>query len=294
MTSLAPVVETTVNRLIESCEQILKNCIGADRASLRSAWNHQLSARGKRLRMKLALHISLSLGLAESQAVQIATACELVHQASLVHDDLMDSDPTRNGKPTVWREYGSETAVCLGDALIVEAMFQAQCIPIDSTAHHRAIAQLFKESIQAAAEGQIDDCDTTQLAHRTYQDYCIAVKNKSGALFGLPVLAAMILRDYPAAEIQQVKEAFAEFGVAYQLLDDLNDRHFDRDRRLNGYWVLAENNSDDTSQALHFAVSDHLNTADTMVQRLPESVQMSFKFIRDAIMAKRPKLEAVN
>ncbi|MGM0480655.1 MAG: polyprenyl synthetase family protein [Pseudomonadota bacterium] len=281
------VVEKTVNRLADACEQWLTDCISSDKPALQAAWRHQLSAKGKRLRLRLALHTSLALGASEEQCKHLACACELVHQASLVHDDLMDKDTERNGQPTIWDQFGAETAICLGDALIVEAMFQTSCIPQITNAQMRLLSTLFRNAIQTAAEGQIADCDTHQLKRLSYSDYCAAVKQKSGALLGLPVLAAMVVNDYSSDDVLSVNDAFLQLGIVYQLLDDLNDKEHDQGKRLNGYWILARVTDQNPEAALNDAVQKQLKLAEQLISDHCEPIYLSFMYIRDAMLTKQ-------
>lgn len=293
MTSPVSTSETTIDRLADACERSIYESISASHRSLYTAWQHQFSARGKRSRMRLAIRSSIDLGLSGKQSEILASACELVHQASLIHDDLMDSDTHRNGKPTVWHAFGSATAICLGDALLVEAMTRIVALPDVSHSARMALAQLFRNSIHAAADGQIDDCSMDKLAHFSYLDYCIAVRKKSGALFALPVLAAMIVREFSAEEQNTVWQAYAEFGIAYQLLDDLHDKDEDKGQRLNGYWILKQESERDAQALLHATVVRHLSQAETLLDRLPSALKHSFYVVRDEMLAKIPRFEAV-
>lgn len=293
MTSPVSISETTIDRLADACERSIYGSISVSHRSLHAAWQHQFSARGKRSRMRLAIISSVELGLNSEQSEVLASACELVHQASLIHDDLMDSDTHRNGKPTVWHAFGPATAICLGDALLVEAMCRIVAVPNVANTAKSALAQLFRDSIHAAADGQIDDCSVAKIANFKFSDYCIAVRKKSGALFALPVLAAMIARDFSADEQNIVWQAYAEFGIAYQLLDDLHDKDEDKGQRLNGYWILQQESEQEASEELYAAVVQHLSHAETLLNRLPNAVKHSFFAVRDDMLAKVPKLKAV-
>ncbi|WP_157981208.1 polyprenyl synthetase family protein [Aliidiomarina iranensis] len=282
---------SNIDHMLFECERILSNCMSQQYESLSAAWAHHFSAKGKRSRMRLALSTSSNLGLTSQQSECLAIACELVHQASLIHDDLMDADASRNGKATVWRKYGQATAVCLGDALLVEAMFQLSCTPDISAVTRQALIRLVRDSVQAAAEGQIDDCDISKLHNFSYSDYCTAVQNKSGALFAMPAIGAMLVKHSDNSEIERAIAGFSEFGIAYQLLDDWKDREVDKDRRLNGYWLLDRTNPDAAEVSLRTAVIKHLDTADKILSTLPHAIYQSFSEIRDEMLLKLPELK---
>ena len=288
MISPISTADVAFKRLIDSCERSLKECIAASCPALHQAWQHQFAARGKRLRMHLALESSLALGLTDHQCHTIAVACELVHQASLIHDDVLDADTHRNGKATVWHQYGAATAICLGDSLLVEAMLQIALLENLPSAVRQQLVQLFRDAIQAAAEGQIDDCNSDKITNYSYADYCTAVRKKSGALFGLPVLAAMLISQQHAIAIGVANRAYAEFGIAYQLLDDLHDRDVDQHVRMNGYWVLSRDYPTGVEAALYAAVEQHLGEAERLIASLPSSLHPSFYVVHDSLRAKLP------
>jgi len=288
MNSPISISETTINHLINACEESLHSCISAQHESLRCAWEHQFSARGKRSRMRLALNSSMALGLSPAQAERLGSVCELIHQASLIHDDLMDEDLYRNKQPTVWHKFGQATAVCLGDALLVEAMLQIATMPDTSLVTQRELMRLVRNSVVAAAEGQIDDCETSRILSYSYAEYCEAVKKKSGALFSMPVLGAMIVSNFSNADQQLAHHAFSQFGIAYQLLDDLQDKDVDKGKRLNGYWLLARMGEDNPAESLCNAVIAHLSQAEEYLVTLPVELQQSFQMMRSKILLTIP------
>jgi geranylgeranyl pyrophosphate synthase len=92
--------------------------------SISDAADYHLASGGKLFRPQFVLSIATALGVREATAFNIAAACELLHNASLVHDDLQDKDEIRRGQPAVWKALGPETAINLGDFFIA-GTFQA-------------------------------------------------------------------------------------------------------------------------------------------------------------------------
>jgi len=291
MTTHQSVVNATIERLASDCEIRLASSLHYAMPKLQAAWQHQLLAKGKRLRLRLSLRTALTLGITEEQCQHLACACELVHQASLIHDDLMDKDRYRNNVSTIWYEFNSETAICLGDTLLVEAFFLINTIPHIDAGSMRALATIFRDSVHAAAEGQVRDCDTNAVDNYTYIDYVDAVQRKSGALLGLPVVSAMVLQGSNKDNIVTVTEAFAELGVVYQLLDDIEDRNIDENHRLNGYWILARNApKQDIYQLATINIEEHLKVAERLLATQEESIQNCFGYIKTLIFQKHSKL----
>ena len=100
--------------------------LGRAQVTARSAARYHLSAGGSRVRARLAVAASLALGLSKADAVHIASCAELLHNASLVHDDIQDRDVIRRGQAAVWSKYGSNLAICTGD-LLLSAAYSVLC-----------------------------------------------------------------------------------------------------------------------------------------------------------------------
>jgi geranylgeranyl pyrophosphate synthase len=166
-----------------------------------------LAAGGKRLRPLLVLLCAGPEGGA--RAVRAATAIELVHMATLVHDDILDAAPLRRGRPTVVASSGHERAVGTGDLLLSRAF-----AILAAAADARSI-ELLAEASVALARGELaqrQDAFDTSISERRYLERC---RLKTATLFRCAVLLG---RD---------DEAMAEFGssigLAFQLLDDVLD-----------------------------------------------------------------------
>lgn len=194
-----------------------------------------LDAGGGRVRARLALHAALSLRRPRAEAVAIAAACELLHNASLVHDDLQDRDPLRRGQPAVWRAHGDAAAICIGDLLLScayaalsECGPQAACLI--ATTHQRVSAVIRGQCSDLALKGRTD------VSLATYEE---VAAGKSGPLLSLPIELALLL----AGEAQQgprAIQAASLFAVAYQMTDDLADVERDAlNEELNVVAVLA-------------------------------------------------------
>ncbi|MBC7501502.1 MAG: polyprenyl synthetase family protein [Herminiimonas sp.] len=184
------------------------------------AATYHLHAGGSRIRARLALHAALHLKLSARDAVAIASACELLHNASLVHDDLQDRDVQRRGADAVWKVYGEATAICTGDLLLSSAyaaladMDRSTCLPQMLSLVHARTA--------AAIRGQAAD-----VSHRTQPisdvtTYLQIVAGKSGALLSLPLELALIAAGQENWT-EKACEAAEAFAIGYQIADDLDD-----------------------------------------------------------------------
>lgn len=182
---------------------------------------HHLRAGGKRLRARLALTTGEAFGLAASDAAAWATACELLHNATLVHDDLCDRDPTRRGQASVWAGFGDTAALCLGDLLLAEAI--AAIDPVAPAGPRRALRRLLLDTVRALTHGQALE-GTAAAGGVPDLPACREVADhKTVPLVTLPVAGVLAMAGTAEAPRHAALEAFALLGRAYQVLDDLED-----------------------------------------------------------------------
>jgi geranylgeranyl diphosphate synthase, type II len=168
---------------------------------------------GKRVRPVISLAVGQALGASVEQVMPAALAIELVHNFSLVHDDLpsLDNDDERRGKPSVWAVYGDGTAVLAGDALLAEAFRLACRYPSSDVARELSQATL------GMIGGQYLDTMVPEA------DLAIVHRLKTGRLFFAAV--AMALWASGLSEEEQAPwRAFAEeLGLLFQIVDDILD-----------------------------------------------------------------------
>lgn len=192
-----------------------------------------LATGGKFLRARLALTASSALGAPAAGALAWATACELMHNATLVHDDLQDGDTTRRGAPTIWAKYGAAQAINVGDLLLMapyRAVLEAQLPEATSAALCRALV----EAIMRVVEGQAAECAMTAAGTGDAASYRAMVAGKTSALFVLPVHGAALVAGRPWAEARALAAPFAELGTMFQLQDDVLDLFGDKGRAQIG------------------------------------------------------------
>jgi geranylgeranyl pyrophosphate synthase len=196
---------------------------------------HHLSAGGARVRARLALHAGRALGRPESEAIAIAAACELLHNASLVHDDLQDRDEQRRGQVAVWRKYGDAVAICVGD-LLLSAAYGA----LGSTgASAASLSVRMHRRIAEVIHGQCADLALQGGAKTTLENYERVASAKSAPLLVLPLELALTLAGRDDA-VATATTAGSLFAIGYQIADDLEDASQDAmHQELNIVSVLA-------------------------------------------------------
>ena len=214
-----------------------------DEVSLNQLFVDHLASGGSRTRAVLALAAGRSQRLDQAARLSIATSVELLHQASLIHDDVQDEDSTRRGKAAVWTVAGKSSAICLGDDLIGAAFEELALLPKTHIHQLPRLVTMLSRGISVMAAGQTIDCQWTPNSHTTFEDYEQIVRHKSGPLLGLPIAMVLALANGSDEQVMRLAGA-SSIGVAYQLADDLCDQVEDYNQRLNGYWVLAEKITD--------------------------------------------------
>lgn len=197
---------------------------GAGSAALRAARYHRESG-GKRARAELALAAGAALRLPEHDNVAIAATVELLHNASLVFDDLQDRDTERRGTPAVWVKFGPDVALCTG-ALLLSAAYGA----LSSLTHGSRIGPMVAHThlrTSLLIHGQTADLAVANHSGTTIAEYESVAAEKSGVLFALPIELALIYAGQTDA-IEPAREAAHALAIGYQIADDLSDLEVDR------------------------------------------------------------------
>jgi geranylgeranyl diphosphate synthase type I len=174
--------------------------------------------RGKSLRPALVLAAAEAVGGTAAGAVTAAVAVELVHDFSLIHDDVMDGDETRRHRPTLWKVFGISPAILAGDALLNLA------VHVLATSDHPAAAQaigLVTRMVVELLNGQsadlaFEDRDSISLAE------CLRMADeKTGALFGCSCALGGLFGGGDLAQVERLTAAGRGLGLAFQHIDDL-------------------------------------------------------------------------
>ena len=181
------------------------------------AGTHLLGVGGKRLR-PLCVILASRIGSGTTSAVlDLAVAVELVHNATLLHDDVIDLADQRRGRSSSRSEFGNAASIFAGDWLLVEALKR-----VDRAGIPGAMPQLL-ETI-----GQMIDAESVQLEHRgrIHTDralYFEIAEGKSATLFGWAMLAGALGGGLPEEDARSLEQFGRHMGVAFQVIDDLID-----------------------------------------------------------------------
>ena len=181
-----------------------------------------LRSGGKRLRAHLALAAGHALGVSDETLVPWAAACELLHNATLIHDDIQDADRVRRGLPTVWARHGVGQAINAGDLMLMLPFLAVGEIEAPPAIRSRLYAAIAVAAARTA-RGQAAEMELPNQDEVGWPQWICVAEGKSGALLGLPVQGAAILAGLDDCSSQALAGAFSRAGVLYQLQDDLLD-----------------------------------------------------------------------
>ncbi len=179
---------------------------------------HHFLAKGKRLRSSL-LHSLCTNYISQKDLIQVAASCEMLHEASLIQDDIIDQDAKRRGIESVWHLFGEESALLYSDHLI-STSFK---IIVDSTLDDDIkikLINLLSIAISDSASGQKQELTMSIYNENIIESYERIAKLKTGALFALPIQAALILRGEQERTLGNAKLLGEWLGLAYQILND--------------------------------------------------------------------------
>jgi geranylgeranyl diphosphate synthase type II len=182
---------------------------------------------GKRLRPVLCLMGNELFGDITNDAWEVATAIELFHNFTLVHDDIMDKAPLRRGFETVHNKYGESTALLAGDVMLVTAYDYLNKIEL---IYSKKIIELFNTTAKQVCEGQQLDMDFEQEASVGFEDYLNMINLKTSVLLAASLQMGAILGGGLDRNQNLLYEFGRKLGLAFQVQDDYLDAFGDPDK----------------------------------------------------------------
>jgi len=172
---------------------------------------------GKALRPTLALLSAEAVGGDVDVALAGAAAVELIHDFTLLHDDVMDDDHERRGRPAAWTVFGIGPAICAGDAM---SLLAQQVLLGDQSAHRGEALSVLLESTQTVLAGQALDLSFEGRVDISVTDYLSMSGKKTGALLGCSASIGAILAGASASHVASLREFGEALGLAFQAVDD--------------------------------------------------------------------------
>ena len=174
---------------------------------------------GKRIRPALCLFAATLFGQPASVALPGAVAVELIHNFSLVHDEVQDHDAERHHRPTVWARMGEAQAINVGDFLITRAFAALAEAPVPAERRVAALT-ILNEAMARMIAGQWADVSFETREAVTVDEYLAMVRGKTSALLGAPLAMGAALAGAPPEQATALQEWGETVGVAFQVQDD--------------------------------------------------------------------------
>ena len=178
---------------------------------------HSLGSGGKRIRPTLTLLSGRFYSYDLDCLLPMAVAVELLHTASLVHDDIIDKSAVRRGQPTVYEVWGQDKAILVGDYLFAKA--GAVC----ATTGNLRVIRLFSQTLVAISIGELQEAFSTFNLEQTREQYLDRISNKTASLFILAAESGAVLSQAPERSIEILREYGHNLGIAFQIVDDILD-----------------------------------------------------------------------
>jgi len=195
--------------------------------SLYAANNYFLGLGGKRIRPVLCLMGNELFGDIHADAWRVATAVELFHNFTLVHDDIMDAAPLRRGFETVHYKYGSNTALLAGDVMLVVAYEYLNRI---SSGYLKPIISIFSKTAKEVCEGQQLDMDFEKIPTVALADYLKMIELKTSVLLAASLQMGAIIGGAGEGNCNHLYEFGKSLGIAFQIQDDYLDAFGDPEK----------------------------------------------------------------
>ncbi len=213
---------------LEQVEQVLAEVAAVEHPLLSSILWEVLRAGGKRLRPALTLLVGKLNHYDVDRLVKLAVATELLHTATLLHDDVVDQSPMRRGRPSIYLQAGNRAAVLVGDYMYAKSAYFA------TATNSLRVMQLFADTVMIMCQGQIDEGSRKDggYADCAPETYFATIRSKTAALFVLACDAAAELSGASAAEAAALHRYGLRMGLAFQVVDDILD--ITGDERLLG------------------------------------------------------------
>jgi len=209
-------IPTTIQPKISMIERKMLSLTDGYHPDLKAALEVILSSGGKRIRPLIILLIGDLLNGPHDQLINLATAIELLHTATLIHDDLIDGSVLRRGIPTLNSQWSPAATVLTGDFL-----FSCSASMAAETDNFEVI-KLFSRTLTVIVNGEIDQLFSSR-CNASKEDYFQRIFAKTASLFETSAQTAAILSNSAHEQILELKRFGYSLGMAFQIIDDLLD-----------------------------------------------------------------------
>ena len=210
-------IRSLVQSDLEATDQFICTELASDILLINQLVEYILTCGGKRIRPLVVLLTARALDHKEQKHIDLAAAIELIHTATLLHDDVVDSSTLRRGNKTANRIWGNEASVLVGDFLYSRA-FQ-----LIVKLQNLEIMNIFANATNIIAEGEVLQLVNCGNPDTTEQSYFDVIQRKTAKLFEVASQIGTALSDYHSDQMTAMQTYGMSLGTAYQLIDDALD-----------------------------------------------------------------------
>jgi len=197
-------------------DQRLREVLRSDVEFIQLIEDDLVSAGGKRVRPRLAFLASAALGGVPGE-MELALAVELLHSATLLHDDLVDDAETRRGREAAFRKYGNAVSVLSGDYLLSRVLY------LLARTGRVELVELFADAARRLAEGEVLQFQVAAYQDYSEEQYYRIIEGKTAALMMAATEGAALLAGAPAEVRSALRNFGYHYGLAFQMRDDYLD-----------------------------------------------------------------------
>lgn len=202
---------------LQRVEKELLEFIQTDYPILQDSSVHLLAAGGKRLRPAFTLLAAKFYNYSSEKVIRLATALELIHMATLVHDDVVDASMTRRGRPTVKAQWGNIVSVQTGDYMLAKSLM------LISKIDHPEVARILAEVSVEMCQGEIQQINCSFDVEQNLKEYYYRIKRKTALLISACCRLGAMVSEAPSRHVWALGAYGHSVGMAFQIVDDILD-----------------------------------------------------------------------
>jgi octaprenyl-diphosphate synthase len=201
-------------------ESLIRDSLRSDIVLLNATNGSLLSRLGKQLRPMLALLAARACaGAANEDSIRVAATAELMHNATLLHDDVVDESQRRRGAPTVMALLGGRASVLIGDFWLVRAVGNL----LSSRTMSGEVVRIFAKTLSDLAEGEMLQMEKADSGDTDERDYLRIIYSKTASLFEAAALSGAVSAEAPEEWTAALAGFARNLGLAFQIKDDIFD-----------------------------------------------------------------------
>ena len=264
---------------IKYFDQQIDNCFTNERYLLREMIDYWFERKGKRIRPILTLLVANMQGKATDATYRSAAVLELIHTASLIHDDVLDASSLRRGRETANKMWGNNSAILFGDYLY------GKCMEFIVSPQDFALMPIYSKVAMSLPKGELLQKSASDSGIYSEQVYFDIIYNKTASLLEASCEIG-VLTCGNTTRLQQMKEVGKNLGIAFQIKDDILDLSLNKTEEkpigndirekkitLPVAYFLQGLNEERRNQTLAFIMSD--NKSDSSIEQLIKDVHCS-------------------